>query len=79
MADGTERPCCGIVDRDLMLRLGEDGAQAALAERHTRPMDFTGKPLKTMVYLAPAGFRSDDDLRSWISRAITFARTLPPK
>src|SRR5258705_13061975 len=35
---------CGIVGNELMLRLGNDGAEAALQEPHSRPMDFTGKP-----------------------------------
>ena len=71
--------CCGVVGETLMLRLGNDGAAAALEEAHTRPMDFTGKPLKSMVYVDPAGFAADADLKSWIDRAVTFARTLPKK
>ena len=46
---------CGIVGDDLMLRLGEEGADGALDEPDTRPMDFTGRPLKSMVYVAHAG------------------------
>lgn len=65
--------CCGVVGKDLMLRLGE-GAARALEEPHVRPMDFTGKPLKTMVYVKPGAA-----LERWVGRAVTFARTLPPK
>ena len=71
--------CCGVIDKDLVLRLGDERAAAALQERHTREMDFTGKPLKSMVYVAPAGFRSDDDLRAWVKRAVDFVKTLPAK
>ena len=71
--------CCGVNGKDLMLRLGEEGAASALAERHARPMDFTGKPLKSMVYIGPAGTRADGDLRAWVGRAVKFARTLPAK
>jgi TfoX/Sxy family transcriptional regulator of competence genes len=70
---------CGIVGNDLMLRLGEDGADAALDQPHTRPMDFTGKPMTSMVYVAPAGTETDAALRAWVKRATTHARTLPPK
>src|ERR687898_3266955 len=70
---------CGIVGNDLMLRLGEDGADAALDEPHTRPMDFTGKPMKSMVYVAPAGFAREQELRAWVDRAVAYARSLPPK
>ncbi|MHC4957900.1 MAG: TfoX/Sxy family protein [Planctomycetota bacterium] len=71
--------CCGVVDQELMLRLGKAGAADALGEPDTRPMDFTGKPLSTMVFVAPRGFSSDDDLHAWIDRAVAFVRTLPPK
>jgi TfoX/Sxy family transcriptional regulator of competence genes len=71
--------CCGVVDDTLMLRLGNDGAAAALDEPHTRPMDFTGKPMRSMVYVGPAGIAADDDLSRWLSRAIGFAETLPRK
>jgi TfoX/Sxy family transcriptional regulator of competence genes len=45
---------CGVVGDELMLRLGEHDADAALDEPHTRPMDFTGKPMRTMVFVTPA-------------------------
>ena len=70
---------CGITGSDLMVRLGEDGADAALDEPHTRPMDFTGRPLRSMVYVAPAGIASDSELRRWVERGTAFARSLPPK
>ncbi len=70
---------CGIVGADHMLRLGEDGAVAALDEAHTRPMDFTGKPMKSMVYVAPAGTETDAALLAWVKRATAHARTFPPK
>ncbi len=71
--------CCGVNGTDIMLRLGKDGALKALSERHIREMDFTGTPLSTMVYLRPAGYRKDEDLKRWLKRAINYAKTLPPK
>jgi TfoX/Sxy family transcriptional regulator of competence genes len=70
---------CGIVGDELMLRLGEEGADAALDERHVRPMDFTGKPMSTMVFVEPAGIVSDRALTGWIRLALTHVETLPPK
>ncbi len=70
---------CGIVGETLMLRLGEEGAAAALGEEHARPMDFTGRPMKTMVYIDPEGIESDADLEGWVTRAIGFAKSLPAK
>jgi TfoX/Sxy family transcriptional regulator of competence genes len=71
--------CCGVTGDRLMLRLGEDGAREALAEPHARPMDFTGKPMKSMIYVEPAGIASEEDLRKWVGRAVAFAASLPAK
>ena len=71
--------CCGIDSRDLMLRLGKDGVTAALEEPHARPFDITGKPMKTMCMVSPKGHQGDEALKAWLSRAITYARSLPPK
>jgi len=69
---------CGIVQDELMLRLGAEGADAALDEPHVREMDFTGRPMTGMVYVERAGL-DDAGLRRWVERAAAFARSLPPK
>ena len=70
---------CGVVGDELMLRLGADGADVALGEPHVRPMDFTGRPMSTMVFVGPAGIASDAALAGWIGRALAYVQTLPPK
>ena len=69
----------GLVGEDLMLRLGEDGAAIALQAPGVRPMDFTGKPLRSMVYVGPEATGSRRELRDWIGRALRVARAMPPK
>jgi TfoX/Sxy family transcriptional regulator of competence genes len=69
---------CGVVGNDLMLRLGEKGTEHALERPHVRPMDFTGRPAKAMVYVSPQGLRGRA-LRSWVEKAVAHARALPPK
>ena len=71
--------CCGVVDDTLMARVGPDQYEAALKKPHARKMDFTGKPLKGFVYVAPEGFESDDDLVYWVRLCVGFVATLPPK
>ncbi len=70
---------CGVADGELMLRLGNAGAAEALRHPHTREMDFTGKPLKSMVYVKREGLRSRVGLEKWVRLAADFVRTLPPK
>ena len=43
-----------------------------------RPMDFTGRPIKNMVYVDPPGLQGRA-LRSWVDKAVAHANTLPPK
>jgi len=71
--------CCGVIGDRLMLRVGPDGYKAALSRPHARPMDFTGKPMKGMVYVESAGFASSGDLKAWIGTAMEFALSLPAK
>jgi TfoX/Sxy family transcriptional regulator of competence genes len=71
--------CCGVVSDRLMLRLGENGAAEALTEPHAHVMDFTGKPMKSMVYVDPAGLESEEALRQWVRRAVSYASSLPAK
>lgn len=76
MLDG--HMCCGIIGSDLMVRLGPDGGEAALKRPHVRPVDFTGRPVRSAIYVAPEGLRGAA-LRRWVDQGTAFARTLPPK
>lgn len=71
--------CCGVSGEDLMVRLGEDGADAALDELGARPMDFTGRPMKGYAFVGPAGTATEAALRDWVQRTLAFADTLPAK
>jgi TfoX/Sxy family transcriptional regulator of competence genes len=71
--------CVGIVGRELMVRVGPGAYESALAEAHARPMDFTGKPLRGMIYVATTGLRTEAGLRGWVDRGLRFVNTLAPK
>lgn len=71
--------CCGVIGDDLMVRVGSDAHAAALKEPHARAMDFTGRPMKGMVYVGPGGTEEDDGLAAWVQRGVDFAGSLPPK
>lgn len=69
----------GVIGEDLMVRLDPEDAQKALREPHTRPMDFTGKPMKNMIYVDAEGTASDEDLAEWVEAGADYAASLPPK
>jgi TfoX/Sxy family transcriptional regulator of competence genes len=64
--------CCGLTKSDFMVRVGPDAYDDALAQPHARPMDFTGRPLKGMVYVEPAGLRTRPALERWVRRGLAF-------
>jgi TfoX/Sxy family transcriptional regulator of competence genes len=69
----------GVIGSDLMVRLDPADAEKALADPHARPMDFTGKPAKGMVYIDSGGTEADADLASWVEAGAAFAESLPSK
>jgi TfoX/Sxy family transcriptional regulator of competence genes len=71
--------CVGVIGEELMVRVGPDAYEAALAEPAAREMDFTGKPLRGLIYVSASGVATDDDLAEWILRALAFVSELPPK
>ena len=69
----------GIVGRTLMLRVGPERFEEALAQPHARVMDFTGRPMRGMLYVDPPGIASKADLSRWLGRATAFVAGLPAK
>ncbi len=71
------RMCCGILNDDLMVRVGPERYVAALARPHVRPMDFTGKPLSGFVYVDSPGVKTGAALAKWLREATEYAASLP--
>ena len=70
---------CGVLGEDLIVRLGEEDGEKALAEEGVRPFDFTGKPMKNIVFVSPERTAGDDGLSEWVDAGADFAASLPPK
>lgn len=71
--------CCGVVGEDLVVRIGPRRHVSGLSEPYVREMDFTGRPMKGIVYVSPPGYRSKANLRKWIRRSLRFVSSLPAK
>lgn len=71
--------CCGVLKKDLVLRLAPQDYERALSHLNVRPMDFTGRSLRGLVYVDPVAVRATRDLKKWIQRSMRFVSTLPPK
>jgi len=72
--------CCGITGEGrLMVRVGPDVYEEVIGEPHVSEMDFTGRPLKGMVYIDSAAISTKPALKRWVQRGIDFAGALPAK
>jgi TfoX/Sxy family transcriptional regulator of competence genes len=69
----------GIVKDELMVRVGPESYSQALSEQHARAMDFTGRPMKGLVFVSGEGLESDTDLERWVERGVAYAASLPRK
>jgi TfoX/Sxy family transcriptional regulator of competence genes len=74
MLDG--RMCCGVVGSALMVRVGREDYQAALAQPHVRPLEFGGRRPSGFVLVDPAGVSTARTLESWVKRGVDFVATL---
>lgn len=64
---------CGVVGDELMFRVRSDHYQSTLDEPHCRVMDFTGKPMKEMLYAGGEGIEDDNALAKYVMLGIAHA------
>ena len=65
--------------RGLLVRVGKEGHDAALARPATRPMKQGTRLVPGYIYVAEEGTRRDADLKTWIDLARAHVATIPPK
>jgi TfoX/Sxy family transcriptional regulator of competence genes len=68
--------CCGILGEDLVIRVDPSVANELLKRKGFRPMDFTGRPMRGYLYVAPTAIQSDVELFGYLGHAIDFVRSL---
>lgn len=71
--------CCGVIKDDLLVRVDPERSEELLKDKNARPMDFSGKPMKGFLYIAPPGVRTEKQLRRWADVGLSFVATLPTK
>ncbi len=62
----------------LVVRVGPDAYDEALAEPGARPLSFAKYPMRGFVELDATDL-DDARLAEWIARGVEFAKSLPPK
>ena len=69
--------CCGVVKNELMVRVGPDHYEETLARAGARPMDFTGRPMRGMLYVDAKTCAHAKSLAAWVERGAAYAMSLP--
>jgi len=70
---------CGVIEKDLIVRVGPDGYDDILSLPHTRPFDFTGRPMNGWVMVNHDGHENEESLKTWVQRGVDFSLSLPAK
>ena len=70
---------CGILNNDLIVRVGPADYEACLQLPNTRKFDITGRPMKGWVMVAVDDLASEEDILAWVGKGVDFSLTLPPK
>jgi len=70
---------CGIINDDLIVRVGPANYGDALKQPHSKEFDITGRPMKGWVMVSSDGFDSEEVILAWVNKGVDFALTLPPK
>jgi TfoX/Sxy family transcriptional regulator of competence genes len=67
------RMACGPHGDRLIVRIGTEAAEKYVGQPNVRPMDFTGKVLRSFATIEPNGIRTESQLRKWVLMAAAFA------
>jgi len=67
-----DKMCVGVTDDCLMVRLDPADMPAALKRPGCTPMAFTGRPLKSFVFVSPEGWKPAKEFNHWLSLALEF-------
>ncbi|MGK7391405.1 MAG: TfoX/Sxy family protein [Candidatus Cyclobacteriaceae bacterium M2_1C_046] len=67
-----DKMCIGITKSNLMARIDPEIYDEALRKTGSRPMDFTGRPMKGFIFVEPEGYDMDDDLDYWVNLCLEY-------
>lgn len=71
---------CGALRDELLVRLGREEAERAVAEPHVRQFaSAQGRPMTGFVVVDSEGIADDDALAGWVDAGADHAASLPPK
>ncbi len=69
----------GVIGEELIVRLDPEDAEKSLREDGVRKFDFTGRPMKGWIFVAPDRTSDDAGLSEWVEAGADYAASLPAK
>jgi TfoX/Sxy family transcriptional regulator of competence genes len=69
---------CGVLGEELIVRVGAEKHDQALAKPGARVFDYTGRAMKGWVMVGASGL-GEEALEEWVRQGVEYALGLPPK
>jgi TfoX/Sxy family transcriptional regulator of competence genes len=63
----------------LMVRVPPTETDSLLSRRHVEPMVMAGRETRGWLRVSADGVKTTRQLRSWVTRGVDYAKSLPPK
>jgi TfoX N-terminal domain len=70
---------CGVHGDDLIVRVGPERYEQALARPNTKLFDMTGRSMSGWIMVTPAGVAGEGELAAWVRLGVEYALSLPAK
>jgi TfoX/Sxy family transcriptional regulator of competence genes len=65
--------------RGLLVRVDPEDTDALLAKPHARPFEMRGREMQGWLRVDAEGLRTKRQLEPWVTRGVSYARSLPAK
>lgn len=73
------RMACGPHGERLIVRIGNEAAEKYIGRPHVKPMDFTGRVLRSFATIESDGIKTKAQLRKWVLMAAEHAAHDTPR
>lgn len=71
--------CVSVGEARILVRVDKDSRLKLLKKPAARPMIMGGKTVTGFIFIDPAGYRTDTQLKGWIRQSLEVLSALPTK
>lgn len=69
----------GVSGEELMVRVGKEAHDQAVARTGARTFDMGARPMKGWISVTEVGYDAEDDFHYWVDEGVAYAESLPAK